>query len=251
MSDGNNLGKKVFFLYPHSVIQDELVEQMLDDEYEVYLLRDHAKALRILQQNPDSICFINIDEGLKEKEWEEYVRNLLSGENVSGILVGILSYNSDKDLMQKYLMDVGVPCGYIQLKLGLEESAAIIRKVLIANEARGRRRYVRAVCEHDPLSQVNITTATGTKTGNIVDISSVGISCSFEEDPLLARNMLLKDMQLVMRGARVKTAGVIFGFREDLMKRYVILFKGLSNESKKKIRKYIYSALQQTIENQI
>jgi len=251
MPDVNNLGKKVFFLYPHSVIQDELVEQMLDDEYEVYLLRDHKKALSIFQQNPGSICFFNIDEGLKEKEWEEYIRNLLSGGDASDILAGILSYNSDKDLMQKYLMDVGVPCGYIQLKLGLEESAAIIRKVLIANEARGRRRYVRAVCEHDALSQVNITTGTGTKTGNIVDISSVGISCSFEVDPMFPKNMLLKDLQLVMRGARVKTAGVVFGFREDSMKRYVILFKDLSNESKKKIRKYIYLSLQQALENQV
>lgn len=247
MAETHNLGKKIFFLYPHSVIQDELIEQMLDDEYEVYMIKDHKRALDIMKQNPGSICFVNIDEGLNEPEWEAYVRDLVAEKETSGILVGILSYNSDKDLMQKYLMEVGVQCGYIQLKLGLEESAAIIRKVLTANEARGRRRYVRAICEQDPLSQVNITTDAGTLTGNILDISSVGISCSFEHDPMYEKNTLLSNVQLVLRGARVKTEGVVLGFREEDVRRYVILFKGLSAESKKKIRKYIYATLQQTV----
>ena len=247
MADDNNLGKKVFFLYPHSVIQDELIEQMLDDEYEVYMLKDHKRALEIFKAHPGSICFINIDAGLKEAGWEVYVRDLVTEKETSGILVGILSYNSDKDLMQKYLMDLGVQCGYIQLKLGLEESAAIIRKVLVANEARGRRRYVRADCEEDSLSQVNIISASGTRTGNIIDISSVGISCSFSEDPQYAKNTLLKDMQLVLRGSRIKTSGVVLGFHAEEQRRYIILFKDLSNEEKKKVRKYIYTTLQQSI----
>lgn len=248
MDETLNLGKKTFFLYPHSVIQDELIEELLDDEYEVYMLKDHEKALKVMKTFPGSICFINIDEGLKESDWEEYIEKLTADPDTSSTLVGILSYNSDKDLMQKYLMELGVRGGYIRLKLGMEESAAIIRKTLEANEARGRRRYVRAVCEHDSLSAVNITTLSGVLTGNIMDISSVGISCSFSEDPQFSKNTLLKDVQLVLRGARVKTSGVVLGYRDDTARRYVVLFKELAKEGKKKIRKYIYSTLQQSIE---
>ena len=35
------LGKKVFFLYPPSVVTDELVWEVVRNEYEVYLLKDH------------------------------------------------------------------------------------------------------------------------------------------------------------------------------------------------------------------
>ncbi|MBN2051641.1 MAG: PilZ domain-containing protein [Spirochaetales bacterium] len=248
MDETLNLGKKTFFLYPHSVIQDELIEELLDDEYEVYMLKDHEKALKVLKTFSGSICFINIDEGLKEPEWEEYIQKLMAGPETSSTLVGILSYNSDKGLMQKYLMDLGVQGGYIRLKLGMEESAAIIRKTLEANEARGRRRYVRAICEHDSLSVVNITSLSGSLTGNILDISSVGISCSFQEDPQFNKNTLLKDIQLVLRGARIKTSGVVLGYRDDTVRKYVILFRELAKDGKKKIRKYIYSTLQQSIE---
>ena len=35
-----DLGKKVFFLYPPSVIRDEMIGRLLDQEYEVYMLKD-------------------------------------------------------------------------------------------------------------------------------------------------------------------------------------------------------------------
>ena len=71
---GLNLGKKVFFLYPHSVIQNEMVIELIRNEYEIYLLFDHMKTVRLLEKYNDSILFINIDEGLMENEWEKYIK---------------------------------------------------------------------------------------------------------------------------------------------------------------------------------
>ena len=112
-------GRKVFFLYPQSVIQEELISFLLKNEYEVYFLKDHRKATRIFKRFNNSICFINIEEGLKEADWIEYIESLKSDPDINGLQLGILSYNNDPALMQKYLMDIGVECGFIQLKLGL------------------------------------------------------------------------------------------------------------------------------------
>ncbi|MEA1911787.1 MAG: PilZ domain-containing protein, partial [Spirochaetota bacterium] len=64
MSESDN-GKKIFFLYPQSVIQDELISFLLRNEYEVYFLNDHVKATKLFKRFSNSICFINIDDGLK------------------------------------------------------------------------------------------------------------------------------------------------------------------------------------------
>lgn len=71
-----NLGKKVFFLYPHSVIQKDLVQLIAHYEYEVYLVNDHMKLKKLLREIGEAIVFINIDERLSTDEWEEYIVGL-------------------------------------------------------------------------------------------------------------------------------------------------------------------------------
>ena len=68
-SDGNAAGKKVFLLYHHSVIRDDMLDMLIMAGFETYTLVDEKKAQKLLTKFPDSILFINIDEGLKEKEW--------------------------------------------------------------------------------------------------------------------------------------------------------------------------------------
>ncbi|MEA1911727.1 MAG: PilZ domain-containing protein, partial [Spirochaetota bacterium] len=167
-------GKKVFFLYPQSVIQEELISFLLKNEYEVYFLNDHIKAKRIFRQFNNSICFINIDDGLKEAEWGEYISSLRSDSEIKGLQIGILSYNNDPGLMQKYLMDIGVEAGFIQLKLGIKQSTEIILKVLDANEAKGRRKFVRVNCENDQRVVLNFNHKDSSYEGQIIDLSSVG-----------------------------------------------------------------------------
>ena len=43
-----DLGKKVFFLYPPSVVRDDLIKRLLEQEYEVYMLKDIATASNLL-----------------------------------------------------------------------------------------------------------------------------------------------------------------------------------------------------------
>ena len=63
-------GKKIFLLYPPSVVRDEMIDILIMGGFETYTLLDHKKALHILEKFPGSIMFVNIDEKMGEKEWE-------------------------------------------------------------------------------------------------------------------------------------------------------------------------------------
>ncbi len=247
MADGDQaslLGKKVFFLYPHSVIKEAVVDKIL--EQEVYLSKDHKALRNILPKYPDSLAFINIDEGMPEPEWGKWIWDIQNDPETARVEIGILSYNSDQTLQRKYLMDMGIRCGFIRLKLGLDASTQILLDTLQANEAKGRRKYVRAQCDNDPLSSLNVAVQDARFFGTIVDISVVGFSCVFENNPTLEKNTLLPNLQLKLRGVLIRTDGVVFGSRPSSAGTvYVILFSMKNDpETRVKIRRYLQTSLQ-------
>jgi hypothetical protein len=250
MEQSDIQGKKVFLLYPHSVIHDAMLDVLIMSGFETYTLRDHKKAARILEHFPDSIMFINIDEGMPEPEWEAYIRGLQENPKTAGTRLGILSYNQDKRLMEKYLMDLSVPCGYIQLKLGIQESTRIILNALQANEARGRRKYIRAFCEDDIHATMNYKDPEGLYQGKLLDISSAGIAAKIAKFPAQAPNTVLRDVQLKLRGALVMTDAILMGKRRDDQDVWILLFDPakMNQDNKLVIHRYIKQCLQRYID---
>ncbi len=243
-------GKKVFFLFPPSVVKEELIFRLLEQEYEVYMLRDAAAAKRLLSIYPDSLLFANIDDGMSEPEWEIWILGVLAEPATSEVGIGILTYNASDDLRRKYLMDVGAKCGLIHMKLGIDESTHLLLATLNANEAKGRRRYVRAECSGDQLSSINLHHDGKKISGQIKDISVVGFSCEFPSNPGLKKNTLISDIQLKLRGALLSANAIVFGTREqEGLFAYVFLFTPpLFGDSRTKIRKYVQTALQAFID---
>jgi hypothetical protein len=242
-------GKKVFLLYPHSVIQDEMLDTLIMSGYEVYVLRDHKRARLLLEKFPNSIMFINIDEHLSETEWEAYIREIISKTRTRDTRLGILSYNNDRDLMEKYLMDIGIPCGFIQLKLGIKESTRIMHNALLANEAKGRRKCFRAICEEGTAS-LNYRDAGHVHYGKLLDISSAGFAARIENFQSFPSNSLLKNLQLKLHGSLASADVVLMGSRFDNQNIYIMLFSpNMTSNNRLIIHRYIKQCLQHFIDN--
>jgi hypothetical protein len=193
--------------------------------------------------------FINIDEGLKEEEWEAYIREIQQNEKTRDCRLGILSYNTDRDLMQKYLMDMAIPCGYIQLKLGLQESTRIILSALNANEARGRRKYIRVSCEDETNATMNYKGDEATYYGKLLDISSAGLAVRIDRFGDFPANSLLRDVQLRLRGSLVMINLILMGKRRDSRDVWIFLFDPrMTPEHKLTIHHFIKQNLQRYID---
>jgi L-rhamnose mutarotase len=243
-------GKKIFLLYPHSVVHEEMLNVLMMAGFETYTLYDQKRAAKIFELFPDSIVFINIDEGLQEKEWEAYIRGLQQNPKTSAIRIGILSYNQDKELMQKYLMEIAVPCGYVQLKLGIGESTKIIMGALEANEARGRRKHIRAFCEDDPTVTMNFKRNSELFQGKILDISAVGLAVKIPGIKNIIANSVLDNVQLRLRGTLIMTDLLFMGIRSDKKDVCIMLFDSskLNQDNKLAIHQFIKQTLQRYID---
>jgi hypothetical protein len=250
MSNANSpsdlLGKKIFFLHPSAVIQNEVAAELIQQEYEVYIIRDHAALRKVLKRYPDSIVFADIDEAMGEKDWEAWIRGVLSDPEISRVGIGILSVNNDEVLQRKYINSVKVQCGYTVLKSDLKNSIRQILDILKAADAKGRRKYLRAAMENEALTTMNLPLNGTFVNGTVKDISVVGLSCAFTEDPQLSKNTLFQNIQVKLQTMLLKVEGIVFGSRMDgLSKIYVILFtQRIDPEVRTKIRTYIQRNLQ-------
>jgi c-di-GMP-binding flagellar brake protein YcgR len=123
--------------------------------------------------------------------------------------------------------------------------------MLEANEARGRRRYVRAACSPEG-SDFNCSTDTGILRGTIRDLSSVGMSGVFMETGSPKAGTRLKDLQLSLKGVRVTLNGVVVGSNElqDVGTVAVMMFEpaSVNDDKRAKLRAYIRKTLQATMD---
>jgi hypothetical protein len=250
MGQSEFLGKKIFFLYPQSVIQDELFDILIMSGFESYASWDPPRARALLAYFPGSIMFINIDEGMPEKKWEAYIREIMGDPKTEKSRLGILSYNTNPVLMQKYLMDLALPCGYIQLKLGLQDSTRIILSALEANEARGRRKCIRAFCEDDRAATMNFKNPEGILCyGKLLDISAMGIAVRFDKPLDLKVNERIRDIQLRLHSSLIMTDGIVAGMRSDAKDIWVILLDPqMKTLDKLSVHHYIKLRLQLSID---
>ena len=239
-------GKKIFFLHPTALIQNEVAAELIQQEYEVYVTKNHGNLRKVLKRYPNSVVFVTLDEGMQEKDWETWIGGIMNTPETSSTAIGIISANDSEALQRKYINNLKVSCGYTVLKHDLSASIRQIHENLRTVDAKGRRKYMRAATETETATTANLPLNGTYVTGSIRDISVVGFSCSFDHDPELVKNTLFKDIQLRLQSTLLKAEGIVFGSRMDgLGKIYVILFtQRIDPEVKMKIRKYIQHNLQ-------
>jgi hypothetical protein len=250
----NKEGRKVFFLYPPSVIKEEMVKELIKHEYEVYLLQNHLVAVKLFKEYSNAVMFINIDHELKDLSWEDYIGAIMQNPKTKDVKLGVVSYEGDKALMEKYLIELEVPCGFVRLKLGLKESMIIIMKALDANEARRRRKYVRVKCTGNIRATFSLMKDEKTFSGRILDISSYGMSIAFDDvkKAVFENKEHIKDIQLRLIGGRCSVSGFVIGRMEADSLVHIILFsKDTSEASKEKVHDFIHYCLQREMDDKI
>jgi hypothetical protein len=240
------VGKKIFFLYPTVVVQNRIIAELVQQEYEVYVAKNKDKLKRVLKKHPDSIVIIDINEHMPEKEWDLWITALLESSDTKTVSIGIVTSNEDEAIQRKYLMALKVPCGYTVLHTDLERTVSHLVSALQTVNAKGRRKYVRATTEREPNTTINLPWGGSYVHGRIKDVSVVGISCTLDGSPEISKNALIKNIQVKLQTNILKVEGIVFGSRAEGMETvYVILFTQRTDpDVRTKIRKFIQHTLQ-------
>jgi hypothetical protein len=244
-------GKKIFFLYPTGSVQNQIMTELAQQEYEVYTARDHARLSRALKKYQNSIVYINIDDGMAKQDWEKWIGGIFTTH--PELKIGVFSSTNDEELKDKYINKLNVSCGFLSLKHDMSKTIETILDILKNADAKGRRKYIRASTEREATATLNMPYNGEFINGVIKDISVVGISCTFERDIDLKKNTLFKNIQIKLQSMLIKAEAVVFGSRmSENEKQYVLLFtQRVDSDVRVKIRKYIQMNLQNKMDSEI
>lgn len=253
-------GRKIFFLYPHSIIQTEAIDYLSSQEYEVYSVNDAEKMLAIIENFPESLLFINIDAFMSTTEWLHYVDKIRKIPELKSTLIGILTntgaYNQLRFLENQFKPQAGVLCVRSDIKSTLDSIVTMLERF----NCHGRRKYVRTYCQDDNMANMNFIWRDRSINMKIRDISTVGLCCFCDDSKNLdiPQNSIIPKTLITLRGIKVICDVVVFaakqeqqGEEEKPIKTFVFLFTQLETQEKYKIRTYIRRNLHSQIEASI
>jgi len=247
------VGKKVFFLHPSLLMQNKLVEELAQEEFEVYSVKDETALRRVLRKYPDSIVFANISDGMRESAWEKWIHSVMRDNRTANVGIGIIAYGENADIRYKYTEQLKVHCGYTIMKSDISGVVRQLKDILNSVGAKGRRKYIRLLTDKEPPLTVSLPMNGTFLDGVIKDISTAGFSCSIADDPDLIRNTHFTDIQVRLQTEFLKVQGLFFGSRmQGTEKVYVILItQRTSSEVQTKIRTFIRALLQSRMDSEL
>jgi hypothetical protein len=245
------VGRKIFFIHPTTSVKNQVVAELVQQEFEVYVSKNPARLAKAMKKFPDSIIFANIDEGMSALEWERWIGDILT--DLPKINVGVFSSNNDEEFQEKYINKNRITCGFMTLKVDMSKTAEKLLEVLEKMKAKGRRKYLRTTTEREANAVMNMPFNGDFINGTIKDISVVGFSCVFNNAADLQKNSIHKDIQIKLQSVLLKVEAVIYGSREASDEKiYVMLFtQRVDPDIRIKIRKYIQNNLQSKMDSEI
>lgn len=152
-------GRKTFFILPDtSLMPESYLEDYFALGYECYYVaydkrvNIQKKVKVITSLFKDLIIFFNIDYNLNlpDFNWDDFVYDYIHEYDNAGSVGILYTKRQTKEekgrLERKYLYEMGVRCGCIQLEYQKVQNFELIGKILYANQAQGRRKTIRALC---------------------------------------------------------------------------------------------------------
>ena len=210
VDDDLGLAPKVFFVDPDpAMVSETFLEAAFFQGFEAYSLADNlggdlTEKVRVLSDSfPKLLLFFTIDRKGSLKAWLDYLREI-QGVHGDQIRIGVL-YEENKTLNPEPLVkkafnfDVGISAGCIPLGVSPKKNHAILLRVLEANQAMGRRKFIRMRCH--PSCRATFLRNNRVVEGVLLDLSISHFSVKFDsEAPEWLAGTKLTKVQLRIQG---------------------------------------------------
>ncbi len=244
-------GRKIFFLNPAYSIRNDVIPALQDKEYEIYIIDNYKDAKNMLRQNRDSMCFINVDAQLSIDAWFNFIKSFEKEMILKSTFIGIISERIKREDRTIFLSQAPIPGGIITIDEGTELITSEIEKLLIENNAKGRRQYVRANLTSERDAAMFWTSGDKLFQMKLLDISSVGMSVKvpIQMAHLAQKNSLLRDLTLRLGTKQFIVDTVVFAIKQsgNELIWIMLLHPNTPNQVRTAIRAYVSEAIQKVM----
>ena len=242
-------GRKVFFLNPPMSITSYVMDNLKEEQLEVYSIHDYKVAKQVLELYPDSICFIFIDDELPLRGWYNFIQSFEDNEKLKSIFLGAISARIRPKDRENFLMNLKLPCGFVSLTGNINEVYQNLSGILKINGAKGNRQYVKLDCKDDLVVTGYFAEKLRLYQFIVSNMSTAGIAIKMpiSQGYNFIKNSVIENICVNIGKKTAVCAGLIFDVRIiDNVATAIILFtKQTPNDQRKSIRNFIFEKLQE------
>lgn len=248
-------GRKIFFLNPHESLFP-VISDLRAAEYEIYTIENYRDVKGMLKRYPDSMLFINVDDQLPHESWLNFVLSLKEDQAFSNVLVGLLTHGLKKEITDKFMKYADLTGGIINVSESRTLVLHSINSVLKINNAKGRRKYVRAICVGDTKVQIIITVSGKMYVLKVFDISTVGVACSTKQSmdiTSIKPKTIFRRSTIALNGVQYAVDLLVLAIKPNKDENMLVclFMPGMQASIKQKIRSYVFSTLQKRLLNSV
>lgn len=238
--------RKVFFLHPQAVIQDDLVNGLIEENYECYLIRNASSAKTALRAHPDGVLLIQVDSGLTEEQWFTFAGEIKDSPTMNGATLAVLSIKAEDSIRERFMV-AGSPfeeC-FTYSGFNYDKSLDSIRSFLDANKARLPGNQIRGVAPEDFGASIVFVRDSERYEGSLRDITIVGMTCRLGQESLLPSEVPVQNIVISYGSKQFSVSGKIAGKHGKEEALHLILFEEWCKEEKRaEIYELIHDCLQ-------
>ena len=241
--------KKVFFLHPQAVVQDDLVRGLVEVNYEAYLLRNAANTKLVLKEYPDSILFIQTDTVMDSGDWLNYIEDLKSIPALNNLPVYVVSMHSLEEIKSNFLDESDlISRGISYANFDFETVFKEIDEILADEKARIPRNQVQGTFPDSARATIVFARNDIRYEGRLRDITISGLTCRLNQDALLPSDIPVPAIIISHGNLQFTVSGRVAGSHGDSDRIHLILFdEHCLEQTKGNIYELIHQCMQEEI----
>lgn len=248
MAVGEN--RKVFFLHPQAVIQDDLVRALLEDNFEACLVRNPVSAKTLIREFPDAVLLIQIDSGLSRDAWMSYATEIKANPVFAALTLCVLSV-SDASSLRDPFRGPESPFSHIisYARFDFGKTLQELREYLTDEKTRLPGNQIRGTSPESHEVSVVFVRDDMRYTGTLKDITIAGLTCRLAQEELLPSEVPVPAIIVTYGKTQFSVVGRIAGKHGTDASIHLILFdEGTKIERRKEIYDLIQACFQAEID---
>jgi hypothetical protein len=249
-ANASGVNRKILFLHPQAVVQDELVRASIAENFEAYLLRNHVSAKMALRDFPDAILLIQVDSGLDEQKWIEYAEELKLSPVFSELTICVVSVCSMDEIRKTFLEQSNAfAYGFTYSRYDFGTTYANIKEMYKKEKVNPPGFVIRGTSPDTFRASVVFTRDKNRYEGRLKDISLSGLTCTIEgNEPLYPSEIPIQSIIITYGRTQFMVSGRIVGNSGDDDTLHVILFDEMTIVDK---RDDIYDTIQTCLQSNL
>jgi hypothetical protein len=253
---------KIYFVNPLDLIA-VVMNTLVELEYETYSVSDYdsERLLKILPKNKRSIVFVSVANRPDTTRWLEYASRAMQ---IPGVQVGAFVYTSIEAAEKLKFLEAQVPAiTFASIK---SNTVRVMEQILTVFDAKGLRRYVRVMARGITVAFFTVKGRDEPLRCKVVEISAQAFMCQIDDRwrHLFEAGSHIPEVQLALRGIRIRTAVQVVGFSREKKDVFILRFCGIElkdgkmeytnkipGEVRQKVHSYVRSCLKENLSEQM